>query len=152
MSAERGNHPNILWIFSDQHRACAMGCAGDPNIETPNLDNLASDGTRFSNAYSTCPLCSPFRATLYTGQYIHRHGVISLFRPLLPNVGKQLPEALQAGGYRTSHMGKWHLSGGDCPCHYVSPFFRPGWDDWAGWENSNDFRPHSRRAGGNRTA
>jgi len=131
--------PNILWIFSDQHSANALSCYGDPNIETPNLDRLASEGTRFTNAYSTCPLCSPFRATLYTGQYIHRHGVISLFRPLLPSVGSQLPEVLRDSGYRTSHMGKWHLGGGDGPCHFVSPYFHPGWDDWLGWENSNDF-------------
>jgi len=131
--------PNILWVFSDQHRASAMSCAGDPNIGTPNLDRLATEGVRFTNAYSTCPLCSPFRATLYTGQYINRHGVISLFRPLLPTVGPQLAEVLRENGYRTSHMGKWHLAGGDCPTHYVSPYFRPGWDDWMGWENSNDF-------------
>lgn len=130
--------PNVLWLFSDQHRSDAMSCAGDSNIETPHLDRLAGEGTRFTNAYSTCPLCSPFRATLYTGQYIHTHGVISLFRPLLP-VQPELPEVLHAHGYHTSHMGKWHLSGGDCPCHFVSPYFRPGWDEWMGWENSNDF-------------
>ena len=134
-----GSKPNVLWIFSDQHSANALSCYGDPNVETPNLDRLAAEGMRFTNAYSTCPLCSPFRATLYTGQYIHRHGVISLFRPLLPAVGRQLPEVLRDHGYHTSHMGKWHLSGGDCPCHFVSPYFRPGWDDWLGWENSNDF-------------
>src|SRR6056297_3126255 len=106
--------PNVLWLFSDQHRFDAMSCAGDPNVETPHLDRLAGEGTRFANAYSTCPLCAPFRATLYTGQYIHTHGVISLFRPLLP-VHPELPGTLRVHGYHTSHMGKWHLSGGDCP-------------------------------------
>ena len=128
--------PNILWIFSDQHRAHAMSCAGDPNIETPNLDRLAGEGIRFTNAYSNCPICSPFRACLYTGQYITTHGVTSLFKPLLP-VQPILPEILQDNGWHTSHMGKWHLSGGDCPSHFVSPYFRPGWDEWLGWENSN---------------
>ncbi|MBC8443100.1 sulfatase, partial [PVC group bacterium] len=130
--------PNILWIFSDQHSANAMSCYGDPNIETPNLDRLGEEGIRFTNAYSNAPLCSPFRACLYRGQYIHTHGVTSLFRPLLPT-DPMMPEILQQQGYYTSHMGKWHLSGGDAPCHFVSPYFRPGWDDWLGWENSNQF-------------
>ena len=113
-----------------------MSCYGDPNVETPNLDRLADEGIRFTNAYSNAPLCSPFRACLYRGQYITTHGVTSLFRPLLPT-HPMMQEALQQNGYYTSHMGKWHLSGGDCPCHFVSPYFRPGWDDWLGWENSN---------------
>ncbi|MAS37461.1 MAG: hypothetical protein CL610_25905 [Anaerolineaceae bacterium] len=129
--------PNVLWIFSDQHRAAALSCYGDPNIETPHLDRLAAEGMRFTNAYANTPICTPFRASLYTGQYITTHGVTSLHRPLLP---KQpiLPEIMQAHGYHTSHMGKWHLSGGAAPAHFASPFFRPGWDDWLGWENSND--------------
>jgi len=128
--------PNILWIFSDQHRAQAIGSYGAPNIDTPHLDRLGEEGVRFTQAYSTCPLCSPFRACLYRGQYITTHGVTSLFRPLLPTA-PSMPEVLRDQGYYTSHMGKWHLSGGDCPCHFVSPYFRPGWDEWLGWENSN---------------
>jgi arylsulfatase A-like enzyme len=129
--------PNILFVFSDQHRAQAMGCAGDPNAATPNLDRLAAEGTRFANAYANTPLCAPFRASLYTGRYITTHGVTSLHRPLLP-VQPELPELLRAAGYRTCHYGKWHLAGGAGPCHFVSPYFRPGWDEWRGWENSNE--------------
>jgi arylsulfatase A-like enzyme len=129
--------PNILWIFSDQHRAAASGCYGDPNIDTPHLDRLAVEGVRFTNAYANTPICAPFRACLYTGQYITTNRVISLHRPLL-SPQPVLPEILQANGYHTSHMGKWHLSGGAAPSHFASPFFRPGWDDWLGWENSND--------------
>jgi arylsulfatase A-like enzyme len=115
-----------------------MSCAGDPNINTPNLDRLASEGVRFENAYSNTPLCSPFRASLYTGQYVHTHGVTSLHRPLVPSA-PQLAEVLRQNGYYTSHMGKWHLSGGDVVQPYVSPYFRPGWDRWLGWEGSNRF-------------
>lgn len=114
-----------------------MSCAGDPNVQTPHLDRLAAEGIRFSNAYANSPMCAPFRASLYTGQYISTHGVNSLFKPLLPDQQIMLPQVLQEYGYHTSHMGKWHLSGGDCPSHFVSPYFRPGWDDWMGWENSN---------------
>jgi arylsulfatase A-like enzyme len=130
------DRPNILWIFSDQHRGQALGCAGDVNVRTPNLDRLAADGIRFSNAYSNTPICAPFRASLYTGKRITSHGVNSLFVPLLPG-HRVLPQELHDAGYLTAHYGKWHLSGGDCPSHFVSPYFRPGWDDWLGWENSN---------------
>ena len=128
--------PNILWIFSDQHRSQALSCYGNENIKTPNLDRLANEGIQFENAYANTPLCSPFRASLYTGKYITSHGVISLFVPPYEEQ-RMLAEEIRDIGYYTSHMGKWHLSGGDCPCHFVSPFFRPGWDEWLGWENSN---------------
>jgi len=112
-----------------------MGCAGDLNIETPHLDALAARGVRFSNAYSNTPLCSPFRASLFTGQYSTTHGVISNHRPLLP-VQPELPELVRNAGYFTSYRGKWHASGGCFGHHFVSPWFRPGWEDWIGWENS----------------
>ena len=128
--------PNVLWIFSDQHRAAAIGCAGDPNLRTPNMDRLAREGVRFANAYSNNPLCSPFRACLFTGQYCTTHGVISNHRPLLPD-RPLLAKVMRAAGYHTSYMGKWHISGGCFGHHFVSPYFRPGWDDWLGWENAN---------------
>lgn len=115
-----------------------MSCAGDPNIPTPNLDRLAEEGVRFENAYSNTPICSPFRASLYTGQYIHTHGVVSLHRPLIP-AAPQLAQVLKENGYLTSHLGKWHLSGGDVVQPFVSPYYRPGWDRWVGWEASNRF-------------
>lgn len=136
-AASPAEKPNVLWIFSDQHRADAMSCAGDPNIATPRLDRLAREGTRFTEAYSNTPICSPFRACLFTGRYATSHGVISLHRPPKPGLA-MLAEELQAAGYDTSYMGKWHLSGGAAPSHFVSPHFRPGWDEWLGWENSNE--------------
>lgn len=133
----RSTLPNILWIFSDQHRSQSIGCYGAEDIETPNLDRLAAEGIRFVNAYSNTPLCTPFRASLYTGKYITNHGAVSLHVP--PHPGQRmLAQVLHDFGYHTSHMGKWHLSGGAAPCHFTSPYFRPGWDDWLGWENSNE--------------
>lgn len=127
---------NILWIFSDQHRGQALGVCEDANARTPVLDSLAEEGILFSNTYTVSPLCAPARASLYTGKYIHQHGVTSLHKPPLKEL-RMLPEKLKDAGYKTIHIGKWHLSGGAAPCHFVSPYFRPGWDIWCGWENSN---------------
>lgn len=65
--------PNILVIQPDQHRGTIMGCAGDPQAITPNLDRLAEGGIHFTRAVSSSPVCSPFRATLQTGLYQLRH-------------------------------------------------------------------------------
>lgn len=127
---------NVLWLFSDQHRGQAMSCSGDENIQTPNMDALAKEGILFPNTYSVSPLCAPFRASLYTGKMINEHGVVSLHKPPRHDL-KMLAEIMQENGYYTMHCGKWHLSGGAAPCHFVSPYFRPGWDEWVGWENSN---------------
>jgi arylsulfatase A-like enzyme len=125
---------NVLWIFSDEHRGFAMGCAGDPNIETPNLDRLEREGVRFQHAYSNTPVCTPARGCIYTGQYITTHGARANHYPLLPGRSPQMAEVMRDAGYRTSHYGKWHLSGGSVCQHFVSPFFRPGWEEWIGWE------------------
>lgn len=65
---------NVLLILSDEHRPDALGCAGHPHVETPNVDALAADGTRFSNAYCPSPLCVPSRASFATGRYVHEVG------------------------------------------------------------------------------
>lgn len=129
--------PNVLWLFTDQHRAQSMSCAGDPNIETPHLDRLAAEGIRFEQAYSNSPICSPSRACIYTGLYASSHGAFALHVPVKPGL-TMIQQVFKDLGYRTSHYGKWHMSGGAAPSHFVSPYFRPGWDDWKGWENSNE--------------
>ncbi|MCB0088696.1 MAG: sulfatase-like hydrolase/transferase, partial [Caldilineaceae bacterium] len=67
--------PNILFILSDDHGAWALGCAGNREIETPNLDRLAASGMRFTNFFCTSPVCSPARASLLTGKIPSQHGV-----------------------------------------------------------------------------
>ena len=65
--------PNMLVILSDEHQARAMGCAGHPFVQTPNLDRLAARGTRFTDAYTPCPICVPARASFATGRYAHQN-------------------------------------------------------------------------------
>ena len=66
---------NLLVLMSDQHNRLVMGCAGHPDVKTPNLDALAARGTRFANAYTNSPICVPSRAAMATGRYPHQIGV-----------------------------------------------------------------------------
>lgn len=99
--------PNILFIFSDDHAQHAISAYGSKVNHTPNIDRLATDGTRFVNSFVTNSICTPSRATLITGQYSHLNGVpvFNRFDGSRDNVAKQL----QAGGYHTGMIGKWHL-------------------------------------------
>jgi arylsulfatase A-like enzyme len=62
------DRPNVIWIFGDQHRGQALGCAGDPNVHTPNLDAMAAQGVRFTQAVSGMPLCCPARGAFLTSR------------------------------------------------------------------------------------
>lgn len=107
--------PNILFIFTDQHRLAALGCYGETPCRTPHIDSLAQDGIRFETAYTVCPVCSPSRATIMTGQYPHAHGICSNVHNLgcsvheLADRPELLSRRLQVAGYRCGYSGKWHL-------------------------------------------
>ncbi|MFM8709400.1 MAG: sulfatase-like hydrolase/transferase, partial [Planctomycetia bacterium] len=99
--------PNILFIFTDDHAQHAVSCYGSKVNTTPHLDRLAAAGARFTNSFVTNSICSPSRATLLTGQYSHKNGVpvFNAFDGTRDHVAKRL----QAGGYHTGIIGKWHL-------------------------------------------
>ena len=135
LSPER--RPNVIWVFGDQLRAQALGYRGDPNVRTPNIDNLAREGMRFDCAVSGAPWCTPFRGSLLTGLYPHQAGAIKTPSPLdpsIPTIAKPLREA----GYHTAWVGKWHLDGSNSRDHYVPPERRGGFDYWMGYENNNN--------------
>ena len=116
-------HPNMVVVLVDDMRWDDMRAAGHPFIETPNMDRIAREGARFTNAFATTPLCSPSRASLLTGQYPHTNGIVdNTARPShsLP----VFPRKLQEVGYRTAFLGKWHMGNDDTP--------RPGFDHWVG--------------------
>jgi len=104
-----GKRPNLVFVFADQLRSQSMGSKGGP-ASTPHLDRLALDGVDFSNAVTTTPVCSPFRASLLTGKYPHVNGVIAN-QLRLPDEERTFGEILSAAGYTTGYVGKWHLSG-----------------------------------------
>lgn len=119
--------PNIVFILADDLGWADLGCYGNRYHETPNIDRLAAQGIRFTDAYATCPVCSPTRASILSGQYPARIGLTDFiaghWRPYAPlrvprNRTQYLPleietlaEALARAGYASGHFGKWHLGG-----------------------------------------
>lgn len=100
--------PNVLVILCDDLRWNALGCAGHPHIKTPNIDQLAKEGVFFENAFCTTSLCSPSRASILSGLYAHKHGVTNNFTEY-PAGQSSFPKQLQAAGYKTAYLGKWHM-------------------------------------------
>jgi N-acetylglucosamine-6-sulfatase len=115
--------PNLLVILIDDLRFDETGASGHPYMKTPQIDRLAHEGANCANAFHTTPLCSPNRASILTGQYASRHGIID-------NVGREAMShrlanyhlALQRLGYETAHIGKWHMGNDAAP--------RPGYNHW----------------------
>lgn len=106
--------PNIIFILTDDHRWDAMSSMGHPFIITPHLDRLAEEGILFANAFVTTSLCSPSRASFLTGQYPHRHGVVTNHTPW-DNRNATFLELLKTKGYETAFIGKWHMPGQGLP-------------------------------------
>ena len=132
--------PNVIWVFGDQHRGQALSCAGDPNANTPNLDNLAAQGVQFTTAVSGFPLCCPFRGSLLSGRYPHK--CVPGHEYPMPPDQPTITQVLKGAGYRTAYFGKWHLDGwhekdGRSAMHIVPSERRGGFDTWAGYDNNN---------------
>jgi len=111
-----GRKPNIIFVLADDLGWPELGCYGNTFNETPNLDRLATQGMRFTNAYAAAPVCSPFRASFIAGQWPARIGITDYLRPndekfLSPVKHFSIAKALKAAGYATGMMGKWHLTG-----------------------------------------
>ena len=104
--------PNIVYLFSDQQRNHSRSEL-NPQVSTPNMERMAREGVCFDNCISTYPLCSPYRASLFTGQYPQVHGVMGNVNtpsdPLIPTETETIAERLAKNGYVTGYVGKWHL-------------------------------------------
>lgn len=125
-SAAEAQPRNVVFILSDDHRYDFMGFHPDAPewLETPSLDRMANEGVHLANAFVTTSLCSPSRASILTGRYAHRHGVVDN-TSAIPEGTRFFPEYLQQGGYNTGYIGKWHM-GEDAE----SDMPRPGFDYW----------------------
>ena len=133
--------PNIVFILADDLGWADLACYGNQFNESPNIDQLAAEGIQYTNAYAACPVCSPTRASIQSGQYPARVGITDFitghWRPFeqlivpknrtqyLPTEIVTIAESLQTAGYATGYFGKWHL--GNKPEHLPG---NQGYDDW----------------------
>jgi len=128
---------NVVFILSDDHRYDVMSFLDHPFVETPAMDAMARDGVYFQNAMVTTSLCSPSRASILTGQYMHNHGVVDNNTQARSGT-VFFPQYLQAAGYRTGFFGKWHMGG-----HSDAP--RPGFDKWVSFRGQGHYYPPANR-------
>ena len=130
--------PNLLFIFADQMRGMDMGCAGNPQVKTPTLDRLASQGLLLTNTIATVPVCGPNRAILWTGLYAPKTGVVANDLAL-PTEFSALGNITKANGYRTGYVGKWHLDGRPRDKFTPPGPRRFGFDFWAVYNCTHDY-------------
>ncbi|MDH7568305.1 MAG: sulfatase-like hydrolase/transferase [Armatimonadota bacterium] len=130
------SRPNILFFFTDQHRADTLGCYGAPVCRTPVLDRLAHDGVCFDAAYTPSAICTPARASLLTGLWPHHHLLLANhernvgYRTELDDAFEPFSRPLRAQGYRVGSVGKWHVGETKGPeDHGFEGTFYPGWGD-----------------------
>jgi len=141
LTLSANDKPNIIIVFNDDMGYADLGCFGAPEIKTPRVDQMAKEGTKFTDFYVASPVCSASRASLLTGCYHNRVGVGGVFFPNRGHVGLApkhvtIAEVLKTVGYKTKAVGKWHL--GD------EKEFLPtnqGFDSYYGIPYSNDMTP-----------
>ncbi|MBN1250324.1 MAG: sulfatase [Anaerolineae bacterium] len=141
--AVKGGHPNVVFVFADQMRAQATGYAGDPNARTPNLDRLAGECVNLVNAISGHPVCSPYRASLLTGQYPLTHGVY-INDVHLDDDAVSIAKVFGAAGYDTGYVGKWHLNGSPDGAYggrhaFIPPESHQGFAYWKAFECNHNY-------------
>jgi len=135
--AAPAKRPNILFILPDQLRSQALGCMGNRDVHTPNIDRLAAEGLVLSNTFANTPVCCPARANILTGTYAHRNGMTANDLRLRESE-TSIADLLGRAGYRTGFIGKWHLDGGPRIPGFIPPGpRRHGFQFWAANECSH---------------
>jgi arylsulfatase A-like enzyme len=123
--------PNVVVVLVDDLRWDDIGATGHPFVQTPAIDRLAREGSRFLNAFATTPLCSPSRAAILTGQYVHTNGIIdNTARDSASHRLSTFAIPLMNAGYETGFFGKWHMGNDDTR--------RPGWTHWVAMKGQGE--------------
>jgi len=137
LRATPSKNPNILFVFADQLRSMELGCYGGMQVRTPAMDRLAQEGAQFTHAFSTYPVCSPFRAMLMTGNFPMTNGMV-MNDHFLRNPTPTVAEVCKSAGYRTGYIGKWHIDGRGRQA-YIPPERRCGFDYWRTLECTHSY-------------
>ena len=160
-SSDSGQPPNIVFILFDKCRRDAVGAYGERKCHTPNLDSLAQSGVRFDSCYTPQALCGPARASILTGSYPHLHGLrknvyeahpgasYSTYQEVIPDpfrdtrfkLWDNFPHFLNASGYATGHIGKWHLGPANPGFFDYWKGFNSLFLHWIGEPHKSRFRP-----------
>lgn len=135
--AQKTPKPNIVFIIVDQWRAQATGYSGDKNVLTPNLDKLAARSVNVKNAVSGMPVCTPFRASLLSGQYPLTTGVF-MNDVMLDTAKTTLAKVYRKQGYTTGFIGKWHIDGHG-RTSYIPENRRQGFEYWKALECTHNY-------------
>jgi arylsulfatase len=114
----KGKPLNVLYVIADQHQAACLGVEGHPQALTPNIDRLAGEGVRFTNAYTQHPICTPSRVSILSSQYCHNHGYYGLNGPPPATDLPSLFQHFRRHGYRTGAFGKVHTP--DTPTNWLA--------------------------------
>ncbi|MEO7651300.1 MAG: sulfatase-like hydrolase/transferase, partial [Bryobacteraceae bacterium] len=160
VQAQSIRRPNVVIFLTDQQRFDSLGCYGHPLSRTPHLDRLAASGARFDSTYCATPLCSPARASIFSGVYPHRHGITDLWGkipsaigpvPGWPNPSRaELPwmgELFTKAGYHTAYCGKWHCLTGAARPGFAETLSRYGDPDDIETDDQDDFAAFARAKG-----
>ena len=161
MTAATSRPKNLLFLWTDEHRAQATGAYGNPKIQTPNLDRLAETGTLFEQAYCAQPVCTPSRGTVLTGLYPHTHGATHNNIPLAEDVST-IAELLRPHAYFCGYAGKWHLGNEYRPQHgfewwasmedgYVKDHKKEGFSTYHEWLVAKGYQPKDKASDGSLT-
>jgi arylsulfatase A-like enzyme len=121
--------PNLLFVFTDQQSFDMLGCYGNSQIITPEIDQLAKEGVKFNHCISSSPVCTPMRGLLLSGQHGLNSGALNNDLRIVPGNGAYFGEVLRDAGYHMGYVGKWHLYGGDRYRPIPPGEYRYGFDD-----------------------